>query len=173
MISKAFGFVVGFGCLMTSGSLQAHHSTAGVYDPGKEVKVTGALAKLQFVNPHGSIVVTVKNADGTTTDWTFTTGSATALASQGITKVGPNALKNTPVYIHLYVEDVDAVYARAVEAGAKPIMPVSDMFWGDRYGQIEDPFGHRWSIATHQRDLTRAEIEQAMKAEFAKYAAKG
>src|SRR6187551_369401 len=93
MISKALGFVVAFGCLVTSASLQAHHSTAGVYDPGKEVKVTGALAKLQFVNPHGSIVVTVKNADGTTTDWTFTTGSATALASQGITKVGPTALK--------------------------------------------------------------------------------
>ena len=81
-----------FGCLMASASLQAHHSTAGVYDPAKEGEVTGALAKLQFVNPHGSIVVTVKNADGTTTDWTFTTGSATALASQGITKVGPKAL---------------------------------------------------------------------------------
>jgi uncharacterized glyoxalase superfamily protein PhnB len=76
--------------------------------------------------------------------------------------VGPNALKNTPVYIHLYVEDVDAVYARAVEAGAKPIMPVSDMFWGDRYGQIEDPFGHRWSIATHKRDLTPEQIQEEM-----------
>jgi hypothetical protein len=82
-----------FGCLMGSASLQAHHSTAGVYDPGKEVTVKGALTKLQFVNPHGSIVVTVKNADGTTTDWTFTTGSATALAQRGITKVGPKALK--------------------------------------------------------------------------------
>src|SRR5918994_911214 len=91
MIRRALGCGVAFGCLMASASLQAHHSTAGVYDPGKEVKVTGALAKLQFVNPHGSIVVTVKNADGTTTDWTFTTGSATALASQGITKVGPKA----------------------------------------------------------------------------------
>ena len=83
MIKRALGCVVVFGCLMASASLQAHHSTAGVYDPAKEVKVTGALAKLQFVNPHGSIVVTVKNADGTTTDWTFTTGSATALASAG------------------------------------------------------------------------------------------
>ena len=82
-----------FGCLMASASLQAHHSTAGVYDPGKEVTVTGALADIKFVNPHGSIVIAVKNADGTTTDWTFTTGSATALASQGITKVGPKALK--------------------------------------------------------------------------------
>ena len=78
---------------MAGASLQAHHSTAGVYDPGKEGEVRGALAKLQFVNPHGSITVTVKNADGTTTDWTFTTGSATALAARGITKVGPNALK--------------------------------------------------------------------------------
>jgi hypothetical protein len=82
-----------FGCLMASASLQAHHSTAGVYDPAKEGEVTGTLAALKFVNPHGSIVVTVKNTDGTTTDWTFTTGSATALAERGITKVGPNALK--------------------------------------------------------------------------------
>jgi hypothetical protein len=77
---------------MAAVSVQAHHSTAGVYDPGKEEEVTGALAKLQFVNPHGSITVTVENEDGTTTDWTFTTGSATALANRGITKVGPNAL---------------------------------------------------------------------------------
>jgi len=93
MISRALGCVVLFGCLMAGTSAQAHHSTAGIYDPAKEVKVTGALAALQFVNPHGSIVVTVTNDDGTTTDWTFTTGSATALASRGITKVGPNALK--------------------------------------------------------------------------------
>jgi len=93
VIRKALGCVVVLGGLMVGASVQAHHSTAGVYDPGKEGEVTGALAKLQFVNPHGSITVTVKNADGTTTDWTFTTGSATALAQQGITKVGPNALK--------------------------------------------------------------------------------
>ena len=78
---------------MAGASVQAHHSTAGVYDPAKEGEVTGTLAGLKFVNPHGSIVITVKNADGTTTDWTFTTGSATALAERGITKVGPTALK--------------------------------------------------------------------------------
>jgi Family of unknown function (DUF6152) len=93
MIKRAFGCVVVFSGLAASASLQAHHSTAGVYDPAKQVTVKGALSKIQFVNPHGSIVVAVKNADGTTTDWTFTTGSATALASQGITKVGPKALK--------------------------------------------------------------------------------
>jgi len=93
MNTRALGSVVLFGCLMAGAPLQAHHSTAAIYDPAKEVKVTGALAKLQFVNPHGSITITVKNEDGATTDWTFTTGSATALANRGITKVGPNALK--------------------------------------------------------------------------------
>lgn len=93
MIRQALGCVVVFGCLMASASLQAHHSTAGIYDPAKEGEVTGALTKLQFVNPHGSITIRVKNTDGTTTDWVFTTGSATALAERGITKVGPNALK--------------------------------------------------------------------------------
>src|SRR6186713_2953167 len=93
MIKQALGCVVVFGCLMASASLQAHHSTAGIYDPAKSGEVTGALSKLQFVNPHGSMTITVKNADGTTTDWTFTTGSATTLADRGISKVGPNALK--------------------------------------------------------------------------------
>jgi hypothetical protein len=93
MIRRALYCVVVSGCLTAVAPLQAHHSTAGVYDPAKEGEVKGTLAKLQFVNPHGSITVTVKNADGTTTDWTFTTGSATALAQRGITKVGPNALK--------------------------------------------------------------------------------
>jgi hypothetical protein len=93
MITRALGCVVLFGCLMAGAPVQAHHATASVYDPAKEGEVTGTLAAIQFVNPHGSITVTVTNEDGTTTDWTFTTGSATALASRGITKVGTNALK--------------------------------------------------------------------------------
>jgi hypothetical protein len=94
MISRALGrSVILFGCLTAGASALAHHSTAAVYDPGREGRIEGTLSALQFVNPHGSIVVTVTNDDGTTTDWTFTTGSATALASRGITKVGPNALK--------------------------------------------------------------------------------
>jgi hypothetical protein len=93
MITRASRYVVLFGCLMAGASAQAHHATASIYDPGKESEITGTLAAIQFVNPHGSITVTVTNDDGTTTDWTFTTGSATALASRGITKVGPNALK--------------------------------------------------------------------------------
>jgi uncharacterized glyoxalase superfamily protein PhnB len=75
--------------------------------------------------------------------------------------LGPKALKGSPVTIHLYVDDVDTFAARAVAAGAQVTMPVTDMFWGDRYGQLEDPFGHRWSVATHTRDLSPEEIQQA------------
>ena len=93
MFKRAFASVVLFGCLVAGISVQAHHSTASIYDPSQEGEITGTLAALEFVNPHGSITVTVTNDDGSTTDWVFTTGSATALASRGITKVGPNALK--------------------------------------------------------------------------------
>lgn len=92
MIKRALPCVVLFGCLMAGASVQAHHSTASVYDPSKEGELTGTLAAIQFVNPHGTLTLTVTNDDGSTTDWVFSTGSATALASRGITKVGPNAL---------------------------------------------------------------------------------
>jgi len=72
---------------------------------------------------------------------------------------GPQTLKGTPVYIHLYVNDADAAWDQALAAGAKPVMPLADMFWGDRYGQVEDPFGHRWSIATHQREVTPEQMQ--------------
>lgn len=75
--------------------------------------------------------------------------------------LGPKTLKGTPVTLHLMVDDVDAVVGRAVEAGATLIMPVADMFWGDRYGMIEDPFGHRWSVATHLRDMSEEELKEA------------
>jgi uncharacterized glyoxalase superfamily protein PhnB len=75
---------------------------------------------------------------------------------------GPNVLKGTPVTIHHYVEDVDASFKQAVEAGATVTMPVTDMFWGDRYGQLKDPYGHSWSLATHKRELSVEEIQQAM-----------
>jgi hypothetical protein len=94
MIKRVLGSVVVCGSLMMAGaSLQAHHSIAGVFDMSAEGEIQGTLTKIQFVNPHGSMTITVKKADGTTVDWTFTTGSATTLADRGITKVGPKALK--------------------------------------------------------------------------------
>jgi PhnB protein len=66
--------------------------------------------------------------------------------------------------IYLYVPDVDATFQQAVNAGAKTNMPVADMFWGDRCGQVVDPFGHAWSISTHTQDYTQEEIEEGAKA---------
>jgi PhnB protein len=83
---------------------------------------------------------------------------------------GPKTLGGTPVTIHLYVEDCDAVFNRAVAAGATVTMPLADMFWGDRYGRITDPFGHNWSIATHKKDLTAAEVLEGGKAAMAEMA---
>lgn len=80
------------GWLMASGSLLAHHSIAGVYDMKKDMEMSGSVAGIRFSNPHGSLVIAVKNADGTATDWVMTLGSATALAQRGIGKTGPNAL---------------------------------------------------------------------------------
>ena len=77
--------------------------------------------------------------------------------------LGPKALKGSPVTIHLYVEDADAFFKRAVGAGAKVTMPLADQFWGDRYGKVEDPFGHQWSIATHLRDVNPDEMQEGMK----------
>jgi len=76
--------------------------------------------------------------------------------------LGPKSLKVSPVTIHLYVEHVDAFVKRAVDAGAKITMPLDDMFWGDRYCKLEDPFGHHWSVATHIRDVSPEEMRKAM-----------
>jgi len=77
--------------------------------------------------------------------------------------LGPTSLKGSPVTIHLYVEDVDTFAKRAVDAGAKITMPIEDAFWGDRYGQMVDPFGHHWSVATHVREVSPEEMEREAK----------
>jgi len=77
----------------------------------------------------------------------------------------PQTLNGSPVGIFLYVPDVDATCKQAIASGATEVMPVSDQFWGDRYGKVLDPFGHQWNIATHVEDLTSEEIgERAAKA---------
>jgi len=76
---------------------------------------------------------------------------------------GPRALQGTTVVMHLYVPDADAAWDKALAAGAEPVMPLEDAFWGDRYGQVADPFGHRWSIATHKQDLSLEQIQENMR----------
>lgn len=72
---------------------------------------------------------------------------------------GPQTLNGTSVYIHLYVEDVDAVFDNAIHAGAKTLRPVEDQFYGDRSGSLVDPFGHVWYIATHKEDVGSEELQ--------------
>lgn len=74
--------------------------------------------------------------------------------------VGPRTVGGTPVTLHVYVEDVDAVFARAIEAGATERRPVEDKFYGDRSGGFEDPFGHRWDVASHVEDVSPEEMSK-------------
>jgi PhnB protein len=75
---------------------------------------------------------------------------------------GPRSVGGSPVHLHLYVQDVDAFYARALAAGAKTLRPIADQFYGDRSVSVEDPFGHVWHLATHKEDLTPEEIARRM-----------
>ena len=78
------------------------------------------------------------------------------------------SLDTTPISLYVYVPDADAVFRQALAAGATATMPVADMFWGDRCGMLQDPFGYAWMIATHTRDLTQKEILQGARAFFEK-----
>ena len=79
-------------------------------------------------------------------------------------------LGSSPMSLYVYVPDADATFNRAVAAGAAVVMPVADMFWGDRAGNIKDPFGYSWMIATHKQDLTQGEITKGAEAFFAQMA---
>lgn len=82
--------------------------------------------------------------------------------------LAPTSTKaDTCVRLHLYVENADKVFQSALDAGANVLMPLADQFWGDRYGQVADPFGHRWSIATHIKDMTPAEMAAAQEVAMA------
>ena len=77
---------------------------------------------------------------------------------------GPKAVGGTPVTMSVYVEDVDDVFERALNAGATALSPVEDQFYGDRSGQFEDPFGHRWNVATHVEDVSPDEMARRVAA---------
>ena len=81
-------------------------------------------------------------------------------------------LGSSPISLWLYVKDADKTFAKAVKAGAVVTMPLADMFWGDRMGQLKDPFGYSWTVATHTKDMTEDEIKQAANVFFAQMAQK-
>lgn len=78
----------------------------------------------------------------------------------GMNAKSARTIGGTPVSIFLWCENVDEAWARATAAGATPVMPLADMFWGDRFGVVTDPFGHQWQMATHKEDLTPEEMER-------------
>ncbi len=82
----------------------------------------------------------------------------------------PQTLGGSAGSLYLYVPDVDKAFQRAIDAGGKTIMPVADMFWGDRYGQFTDPYGHTWGLSTHVKDLSEQEIEKGAKDFYAQMA---
>ena len=104
----------------------------------------GAVEMMRLPGPDGKLMHGSMQINGCMVMFADEFGAVCAEHSNA----APPTLGGTPVVIHLQVDDCDAWAARAVAAGAKTIMPMADMFWGDRYGLIEDPFGHRWSIAT-------------------------
>jgi PhnB protein len=82
--------------------------------------------------------------------------------------LAPSAAAGSGVMLHIYLDNVDAAFDRAVSAGASVKMPLMDMFWGDRYGTLMDPFGHKWSLATHTRDMSPEEMQQEQEKAFGK-----
>ena len=138
-------------------SLTPHIVCAGAADAmAFYARAFGAVEIMRLGGPHGALIhASMRIGDSTLMlvdehpDW-------------GV--FGPKRLGGSPVTIHLFVDDVDAAVAKAEAAGATVKMPPADMFWGDRYAQIEDPFGHRWSLATHLRDMTPQEMQAAMSA---------
>ncbi len=82
--------------------------------------------------------------------------------------LSPQSTGGSPMGLHIYVDGVDAAFDRAVKAGAQVEMPVMDQFWGDRYGKLKDPFGHKWSIATHVKDMSEDEMKRSMDEAMAK-----
>jgi PhnB protein len=112
-------------------------------------------------------VMVHKMPDGKVMHANLALGEATVFLcdefDQGCGSRSPQTLGGTPVVIHLEVDDCDKWFERAVAAGCSVTMPLQDQFWGDRYGAVADPYGHRWSIATHVRDVSPEEMEKITK----------
>src|SRR5689334_23361624 len=135
-----------------------------VPDVGKAIefykKALGAQEKERFMMPDGKGIMHAELKIG---------NSVLMLGGEHPPQcLSPKARGGTSVTLNLYVEDVDSFFNRAVNAGCTVRMPLMDQFWGDRYGQVQDPYGHQWAFATHNQDLTHAQIAENAKAFFAK-----
>jgi PhnB protein len=135
--------------LVTSNAAEAMEFYAKAFDAEECLRIPGPGGSLM----HGELKI----------------GDSMIMIAQEMPEMGskaPTTLGGTGCYISLYVEDCDAAYQRAIDAGCTPTFPLTDMFWGDRYGQLADPYGHVWEISTHTEDLSPAEIAERMAAQF-------
>ncbi len=113
----------------------------------------------------------MKGPDGKVMHAELTIGDSIIMLSDEFPEHGalsPQSSGGAGMGLHIYVDGVDAAFDRAVKAGAQVEMPVTDQFWGDRYGKLKDPFGHKWSIATHTKDLSMDEMKKGMDEAMAK-----
>ena len=121
------------------------------------VKAFGAVERGRVPGPDGKLIHAAVDVNGSTVmlndDFPEMSGGKS---------MTPKALGGTPVTIHLVVTDVDKKFQQAVDAGATVVMPVEDQFWGDRYGVVQDPFGHQWSMGQPVREVSMEEIQQAI-----------
>jgi PhnB protein len=132
--------------------------------------VDGAARAIDFYTEvlGASLKMRMDGPDGTIGHAELALGDSIVMLADEYPDMGflsPTRVGGTPVTLHTYVEDVDAVFERAVASGAKVLRPVENQFYGDRSGQFEDPFGHRWSVASHVEDVS--EEEMARRAEQA------
>jgi PhnB protein len=124
------------------------------------VKAFGAVEQGRVPGPDGKLIHAAVNINGSIVmlndDFPEMSGGKS---------MTPRALGGSPVTIHLVVTDVDKKFQQAVDAGATVVMPLDDMFWGDRYGVLQDPFGHQWSLGQPVREVSMEEIEAAVKSQ--------
>ena len=121
-------------------------------------KAFGAEERQRMAGPDGLIMhATLRIGDSTV-----------YLCDEMMGSKSPKTLGGSPVMLHMYLPDADAAWKQAVAAGAKVTQPLADQFWGDRFGLVEDPFGHFWAISTQKEDLTPAEMEERAKAAMQK-----
>ena len=131
--------------------------------------VKGAAAALEFYKKAFGAVETLRldQPDGRIGHAEIKIGEAPIFLADEFPEIGvlsPDTLGGTPVSIHLYVDDIDALAADAVREGAKVLTPVEDKFYGDRAGKFQDPFGHVWMMATHKEDVSTEEMQERNKA---------
>jgi PhnB protein len=126
-------------------------------------KALGARERMRMMMPDGK---TVAHAELEIGDSLFMLGEENpAMGSRSAQTIG-----GSPVNFYLYVDDVDAAVKRALDAGAKAVAPVTDMFWGDRVGPVEDPYGQKWTLATHREDVAPQEMEKRAPAFYSQVA---